>query len=332
MNDKAVALLEQYDIEVQRVRKGRGGLICDTPTGIVILKEYAGTEAKLQLQDRILRHIQSRGMVQTDLILPTKEGILQVKDKDGITYILKTYPDGRECNIGEKDECLLAMRLLAKLHNSMTDFASEEEPSDNVLSEYEKHNRELIHISNFLRKKKQKHPFEKELYRVLDPFIRQAKDVTENWRRYVQDLDLTESGDTYYHGNYQYHNIIYYNKEWYVTNFEKCRRGSQVRDVFLMLRKLLEKNDWQPDYGKELLGAYTEIRPLSAYESIDLYYRLAYPEKFWKIVNFYYNAPKAWIPERNMEKLQKLLELEEKRQQFLSELVEGIYFEKQQEK
>ena len=30
---------------------------------------------------------------------------------------------------------------------------------------------------------------------------------------------------------------------------------------------------------------------------------ISYPEKFWKIVNFYYNTGKAWIPEKNMEKL-----------------------------
>lgn len=328
MNDRAVALLEQYDIEVQRVRKGRGGIICETPTGMVILKEYAGTEAKLQLQDRILKQIEGRNLVKTDMILPTKEGALQVKDKDGITYILKTYLEGRECNIGERDECLLAMSLLGKLHNSMKDLEAEAEPLDNVLSEYEKHNKELIHISNFLRKKKQKQPFERELYGVLDTYTRQAQEITEGWRRYVQDLGLTEPTNTYYHGSYQYHNIICFDKEWYITNFEKCRQGSQVRDIFLMLRKLLEKNDWQPEFGKELLQAYIQERPLNAQESIELYYRLAYPEKFWKIVNFYYNAPKAWIPQRNMEKLQKLLEQEENRQRFLSELVEGIYFEK----
>ncbi|MBD9155668.1 MAG: CotS family spore coat protein, partial [Lachnospiraceae bacterium] len=37
------------------------------------------------------------------------------------------------------------------------------------------------------------------------------------------------------------------------------------------------------------------------------YYRFAYPEKFWKIVNFYYNSRKVWIPGRHMEKLERLL-------------------------
>lgn len=331
MNDKAIALLEQYDIEVIRVRKGRGAILCDTDKGVLIFKEYVGTEGHLSLQNHVQQHVQSRGVVKTDEIIPTKEGALFVKDKDGTRYILKAYFEGRECNILEKEECLLAMELLAKLHNSMQDVPPMEEvqgiPQDSVLQEYEKRNKEMVRIRNFLRKKTPKQVFERELYQVMEPFLEQARNVTENWRSYVQELHLTEPADTYYHGNYQYHNIICYEKEWYVINFEKCQQGSQVRDVFLLLRKLLEKNDWQPDLGMELLGAYCKIRPLSAGEAIDLYYRLAYPEKFWKIVNFYYNASKAWIPERNLEKLSKVLEQEQNRQKFLEEMTEGICFE-----
>ncbi len=49
-----------------------------------------------------------------------------------------------------------------------------------------------------------------------------------------------------------------------------------------------------------------------------LYYRLAYPEKFWKIVNFYYNSGKAWIPDKNMEKLVKVMQQEKSKQAFLN--------------
>lgn len=38
MNDRAVELLEQYEIEVLRTRKGRGAILCDTNLGILILK------------------------------------------------------------------------------------------------------------------------------------------------------------------------------------------------------------------------------------------------------------------------------------------------------
>lgn len=332
MNDKAVALLEQYDIEVLRTRKGRGAYLCETGQGILIFKEYDGTEVRLQQQDALLRHIQSMGTVQVDQLLPAKSGELFVKDKDGVRYILKTYYEGRECNIYEKSECLTAMRLLAKLHNCMRHVPQlgeqtevSKEATAGILQEYNRHNQELIRVRNFLRKRKQKQPFERKLYSVMDAYIEQARSVTDGWCKYVQDLDLTEPADTYYHGSYQYHNIIFYEKDWYIINFEKCQPGSQVKDVYLLLRKVLEKSDWQPSLGRELLDAYKQLRPFSALEALDLYYRLAYPEKFWKIVNFYNNSPKVWIPERNMEKLEKLLEQEQNRQSFLEEVFRPEY-------
>ena len=51
-----------------------------------------------------------------------------------------------------------------------------------------------------------------------------------------------------------------------------------------------------------------------------MYHRFAYPEKFWKIVNFYYNAPKAWIPEKNLEKLEKVVSQEKAKMNFLKEV------------
>ena len=42
VNDRAVSLLEQYDLEVLRTRKGRGAILCETENGLYILKEYEG--------------------------------------------------------------------------------------------------------------------------------------------------------------------------------------------------------------------------------------------------------------------------------------------------
>ena len=50
MNDRAVNLLEQYEIEVNRTWKGRGAILCDSNKGLLILKEYCGPADKV---DRI---------------------------------------------------------------------------------------------------------------------------------------------------------------------------------------------------------------------------------------------------------------------------------------
>jgi len=329
VNDRAVNLLEQYEIEVLRTRKGRGAILCDTEKGCYIFKEYTGNEERIAIQNRLLTHIGQQGRVQAESILPTKEGALYVKDVDGVQYILKTYSEGRECNIYEKRECLEAVKLLARLHECM-ELPVDGEDSIAVFSpskEYEKRNKELRRVRRYLQQKSQKTGFEISLLNSFDYFLQQAFAVTEEWNDYQKILEADRTQEdkvTYCHGDYQYHNILFHDNSWFITNFEKCLPDNPIRDLHLLLRKLLEKSNWSVTLGEELLAVYEKERPISAISYIDLYYRLAYPEKFWKIANFYYNSGKAWIPERNQEKLQKLVEQEKEKQYFLQEVFRSV--------
>ncbi len=312
MNDRAVALLEQYDVEVLRTRKGRGAILCDTNRGCLILKEYTGNEERIRIQDQLLRHIHEQGTVAVEAILPNKEGGLYVRDGDGSMYVLKTYCEGRECNIYEKSECMEAVRLLARLHKcSVLPEGTEGLPP--VIppeKEYEKRNRELKKVRKYLQKRSQKTWFEISLLDTYSLFLEQAQSVTEDWRHYRERFSPETDGEssrTYCHGDYQYHNLLRSEEGWFLINFEKCLPDDPIRDLYLLMRKLLEKSNWSIPLGKELMATYEAERPISAISRIDLYYRLAYPEKFWKIVNFYYNSSKSWIPERNREKLERLV-------------------------
>ena len=51
-----------------------------------------------------------------------------------------------------------------------------------------------------------------------------------------------------------------------------------------------------------------------------LYYLFRYPEKYWKLVNFYYNGKKTWISEKNYEKLEKIRNQESDRQKFIAKI------------
>ena len=61
MNDRAVSLLEQYDLEVLRTRKGRGAILCETSNGLYIFKEYGGSLEKLLFQDKLLKSLKEQG-------------------------------------------------------------------------------------------------------------------------------------------------------------------------------------------------------------------------------------------------------------------------------
>ena len=91
------------------------------------------------------------------------------------------------------------------------------------------------------------------------------------------------------------------------------------------LETLLRKEMVRPDEhhiinffsAKALLHTYQQVRPLGDAEFEDFCIRLAYPEKFWKLANHYFNSRKTWIPEKNLQKLEILDMQEKKRREFV---------------
>lgn len=330
VNDRAVSVLENYEIEVLRTWKGRGAMLCESDKGLLILKEYTGPKDKIIFQDALLKSIVKQGFPSVENILRTREGELITYDQDRVPYILKTYFEGRECNIRDTKECIQAVRTLAQLHKAssvhMDAFPGTGQKAEyRIDKEYEKHNRELKKVRKFLKDKSQKTNFEIFLLEHYDYFLNRALEVAEEAGGQIKrDTPEAERKSCIIcHGDYQYHNILVTKGSpeekdgMAIINFEKCIRDNPVRDLYLFMRKLLEKGNWPVELGNLLLDAYQKEREMSEEDYVQLYYRFCYPEKFWKIVNFYYNSGKAWIPGRNLEKLEKLLAQEEEKAKFL---------------
>ena len=239
----------------------------------MILKEYAGYKEKVAFQDALLHMIQEKGFSQVETIIRNKDQELLTQDLDGTMYILKTYTDGRECNVRDMEECRKAVETLASLHRA----SRIEKPVSG------------FGMSNL------------------------ALQVTEE----MEQVESQQEELFVCHGDYQHHNIMVSGEKMHIINFEKCLYDSPVRDLYLFMRKLLEKSGWCKETGTGLILAYEKNRPMEKEEYRQLYYRLAYPEKFWKIVNFYYNSGKAWIPDKYMEKLLRVTEQEKSKQVFL---------------
>ena len=165
------------------------------------------------------------------------------------------------------------------------------------------------------------------LLNCFEPFYQQACMA----QRLLQDseydrlwMETVEQGRVC-HGSYNYHNILLADKKIITTNFDRAEIGIQIRDLYDFLRKVMEKNGWKSQLGRRVIEEYCKERPLEEGEGIVLYTLLLYPEKYWKLVNFYYNGRKSWMPAKNLEKLLKIKEQEEERSSFLKEM-KGLLF------
>ena len=204
--------------------------------------------------------------------------------------------------------------MLAGIHKEMklpTDLSYMEE---NLNDEYQRHNQELKKIRRFIRKKGPVCTFEKEYLKSVEWFLERGELAVNMLRvsAYEKLREKVKTEGTVCHGEYNQHNVLIMKSKTAVTGFSHWYFGVQIGDLYHFMRKILEKSGWNMNLAEGMLKTYHRIRPISREEWENLKIRFTYPEKFWKLSNYYYTHNKAWISEKNTEKLQTLIRQKEK--------------------
>ena len=320
-------ILEQYDLEVRSTAKGRGALICDTDKGTFRLKPFCGSTQRADFLAEVLQYIEGQGFL-CETVFPTKEGETLAKEEiSGSSYILRTWHPGRECDVKNREEILTAVRRLAGYHNLIGCYQGAIPPplqSDRMelLEEYRKHNRELNKVKNYIRRKRKKNDFERLFMEVYDSYRNQAEQITgllDTWTQSIEPV-VEQKICGLCHGDYNQHNVVFSHGAAILINFDQMHQDVCIMDLANFIRKILEKYNWNTGLGMDMVNVYDKIRPMLPEERSQLYLRLAYPKKYWKLANHYYNSNKAWVSGRNIEKLQKIAAQEVQRKQFLKVL------------
>ena len=330
MNEKGLQILEQYDIRLQRSFGGRGSLILETEQGLKLLKEFAGSQTKLPFEQELLKRLEERGVCNVDRIVKNREGALVSVGDYETPYILKNGPSGRECDPRNEEDLQKSMKTLARIHREARGVFEAKETERQRLcgadrcTELEKHNRELKRTQNFIRGRHKKGNFELLFLKCAEQILKDGREALERLGE-IGCMELYEAaceGEYVCHGEYIHHNILISRQETAVVNFQRFEINVQVNDICLFLRKVMEKQNWNEAVAGRMLEAYERELPLSRKEQLYLAASLYYPEKVWKLIHHYYNTNKAWIPEKNAEKLEIFLAQDAKRKR----MIKSVFF------
>lgn len=357
MEDRSQEALKRYRLKIYNIYRARGAFLLETDSGLKLFKSFEGSKNRTLFENKVKEHLLQRGYTGTDLFVKTIEDDIISEDSAGSQYIMKNWFWGEECNLKELSQIEAASANLARLHNILkeVDFTKEQlehNISPDLMETFDKRNRELKRVKAYIRDKRQKNEFELSYLNYYDSFYEQGLMAASRLTSSLYQTLLEDSVKKrcVCHGNYTYHNIImlknkaeaitktYVPPGWinrqplsvselegsqgYIatTNFEKSYIGLQICDLYQFVRKVMEKNDWDILYGSNIIDAYDRIKPISKAELYVLYLLLLYPEKFWKITNFYYNGKKSWVSGRNTQKLNIIGEQNTKKEMFLNKL------------
>ncbi len=308
MYDYGLSILEQYGLTAKTSSRTRGALLCRTDQGVLIVKEFHGSEKKLKKQQELLLALSESGF-HVDSFLENQEGSLISCDRDGIPYTLQRWFEGRECDTRSREDILKSVRSLAGLHKAMKLEPTEDYAEKSLEDEFVRHNQELRKIRKFIRKKSPACPFEKDFLSSVEWFLDQGEKALCMLREssYHELRQSSLDRGLVCHGDFNQHNVWMLKNTFAVTNFDHWVFDVQMADLYHFMRKILEKYSWDISLAKEMLYAYHRERPITGEEWQNLRVRFTYPEKYWKLSNYYYTHNKAWISEKNAEKLKTLI-------------------------
>ena len=235
-------IAEQYEMEVKSISKGRDCFLCETDLGMRALKEYRGSVERAEFLAGMLDFLKGQNIV-AEQIFYTKEGEIFARDEEEQNYLLLSVFRGAECDTKSREDMVYAVRLLAGLHNATEQYPDEvpefvKMNPNALLLLYEKHNRELRQVRNYIRGRKQKNEFEEMFMRQFAGFFEKAQAVTEQ----LKNMEICEELTGFCHGDYNQHNVVFSREGVAVVNFLNFSYQIRVSDLSNFVRKMMEKN------------------------------------------------------------------------------------------
>ena len=222
---------------------------------------------------------------------------------------------------------------------------------EDVKTKFVRHNAQIRKIGRFVSKVKRRNEFENLFLEVYGDFYKQGVACVNMLERGLEEdpgvslrLEANPSGlvadgkrfeervlARHYgicHGSFNQHNVIINEDSIAIVHFERFSRGNQLNDLYQFSRKVMEKNNYDFELLQKLFDAYGTNIELSKDDYAYLYILFAYPEKFWKIANSYYNSSKAFLSPKYLEKLNTLILQEKEKKEMLGRLkrivIEGV--------
>jgi len=127
----------------------------------------------------------------------------------------------------------------------------------------------------------------------------------------------------YCHGMYNHHSIVMTEDAKTPVGtiaFDKFYLGNQMDDLYHYARKVVEKNDYSFNALANIFEEYSKVNQLTDADYKYIYISYCYPEKFYKLANQYMNGSKNWLSPKLLEKLDRYIEDEAKKQHLLDKM------------
>lgn len=316
----------QFNIKIELIKANKGVYYLKTNKGERCLKRINYGPQKLLFVYGAKEHLIKNGFSKVDkYYLNIDEEPYALVNED--LYTLSEWLGGRECDFHNIEEVKLAAKTLAIMHEASKGY----EPPENSKLKSDlgrwthlmgKRIKSLDKMRDKLRKKSNKSDFDMVYLKSMEFYKEMAKKAlnTLECSAYYDLCEMAERDKSFCHHDYTYHNIILNeNNDVYIIDFDFCKREIRTFDISNFMIKVLKRVDWDINFANAIIECYNSVSPLSKEEYKVLYAYLQFPQRYWRLANRYYYNEVNWGQNTFYNKLQGIVDEQEKYLKLLEE-------------
>lgn len=301
-----------YGFEARSMAPCKEANILYTDKGRKIVKKLMLSPERIMFIHGAKEHLISKGFVNVDRYLTTSKGDPYLS-YDNANYVLYDFIEGRECNFDNDIEVRKAAILLAAMHSASRGY----KPSEGVKIQddlgktpgyFSKRLEDIKKLKKHANKGKSR--FDHLFLEYADYFIGLGEQAVSELEKSNYDalVEKARVEGIFCHHDLNHHNLILSEDLLSVVNFDYCCFELKIYDLANLIRRKMRKCSWDADKAKQIIEGYTKIEQLSKDEFKVMKLILQFPQKFWRVVNKYYNSRRSWSEKSYVVKLQEVID------------------------
>lgn len=310
MHDIYKELTERYNIDIKNMVPFKDSFILHTSEGKKLLKKNSVSPERIYFIHGAKEHLYANNFKNIDRYLCTNKGE-PYSIINGVIYTVTDLFEGQEFRFDDRNDVIDAARLLASFHKASKGYFPQSSCKDDLGKLPVFFLKRLDEIKKLKKiAEKERNRFDYLFLEHFNYYYRLGEDTIHllTSSNYHQLVALTRAEGSFCHHDFTYHNMIHSGDKVYLINFEFCCFELKVYDIANFLRRKMRKCNWDIQEAKVIIQEYKKVEDISEDEFLIMRIILQFPQKFWRVINKYYNSRRSWSEKGYVVKLEEVVD------------------------
>lgn len=328
MEDRYIKELveNKYDIKVIYIEKIKNVYKIKTNTQNFCLKilNYKSEESLFIIS--AINHLYNNGFRNTPKIIQT------IDRKDCISIgnyyaYLTSWVESRHCNYQEFKDVELAAFTLGELHKNSSNFNWNKYIKSRYrlgrwVENFNNKKADIISFSNEINKKDKCSYFDNIFGKSIDEELKRINKSIYNLAKsdYLNKTQLEKKRNGFCHHDYANHNVLIDKNNFvYVIDFDYCILDTHLHDLCSLIIRVMKNGKWNIKNAKKIMDSYSLNYSINKKDIKIMAAFMEFPQDFWQVGLQYYSEKQPWKEKIFINKIEKILNDRDERQEFVEE-------------